>query len=579
MASAKSHFKFLGFSLLVLIGALLTGCHRDQVTAAAQPGPSQPLDPPGRVARLSYLEGAVSFKAAGAEDWVAAEQNRPLTAGDELWTDEAARAELSTGSAAIRLDARTGIGVLNLDDHTLQIKLTEGSMQVRLRRLDEDDALEIDTPKGAVSLLRAGEYRVEVDPGNGDGRVIVRSGSAEVTAPSRAFEVRPQQQARFTGTETLTYEITPAQPLDSFDTFCQNRDRRADQAEALKYVSPYTIGWEDLDEFGYWRTYPDYGWVWIPRAPVPGWAPYRFGHWVWIYPWGWTWIDDAPWGFAPHHYGRWVFLDTSWCWIPGPIAIRAIYAPALVVFIGGGGYRYHFQVGLGVGVAWFPLGPREIYVPPYRATRGYVTNINVSHTSVQRTTNIYATDLTRQPYRNRAIPGAVTAVPEGAFVGGQRTSRFAATVRPEEAAGARIGGTAPPVAPSNRSLTGTPDVIRPAPRPPTAASRAPVVVRRQPPSAPVPFEAQRRALDTNPGRPPDARTLGDLRRQQPPPARPEYRPVPQQPNAPGQRRVETRQNRPAPQPGARETERRRRTIDQEHQRGQQPQRTERSRKK
>ncbi len=72
------------------------------------------------------------------------------------------------------------------------------------------------------------------------------------------------------------------------------------------------------------------------RAEVPaGWAPYRNGHWAWIDPWGWTWVDDAPWGFAPFHYGRWTVVDDRWGWVPGPVRQRAVYAPALVAFIGG----------------------------------------------------------------------------------------------------------------------------------------------------------------------------------------------------------------------------------------------------
>ena len=125
-----------------------------------------------------------------------------------------------------------------------------------------------------------------------------------------------------------------------------------------------------------------------PGAVPPGWAPYRFGHWVWIAPWGWTWVDDAPWGFAPFHYGRWVIINGVWVWVPGPPRIRPIYAPALVVFVGGGtGMRWHFEVGMGLGVGWFPLGPREVYLPPYRTSRIYITNVNISHTVIVNPAN------------------------------------------------------------------------------------------------------------------------------------------------------------------------------------------------
>ena len=51
-------------------------------------------DPPSRVARIGYMEGAVSFQPAGEPDWVQAVANRPMTTGDKLWADKDSRAEL-----------------------------------------------------------------------------------------------------------------------------------------------------------------------------------------------------------------------------------------------------------------------------------------------------------------------------------------------------------------------------------------------------------------------------------------------------------------------------------------------------
>src|ERR1700687_1278013 len=95
-------------------------------------------DPPGRVARLNYLRGSVSFQPAGESDWVSAVVNRPMTTGDKLWADDGARAEMHLGSATVRLDARTGLSFLNLDDRTTQIQLSEGALNIRVLRLDRD---------------------------------------------------------------------------------------------------------------------------------------------------------------------------------------------------------------------------------------------------------------------------------------------------------------------------------------------------------------------------------------------------------------------------------------------------------
>src|SRR5437879_11163840 len=132
-----------------------------------------------------------------------------------------------------------------------------------------------------------------------------------------------------------------------------HHDGHQDRAEASNYVSQEMTGYEDLDDYGRWRYVSDYGPVWIPASIPVGWAPYRYGHWVWIRPWGWTWVDDEPWGFAPFHYGRWAYVENGWCWVPGPVVVRPVYAPALVVFVGDqgrfGGRSEERRVGEGWG--------------------------------------------------------------------------------------------------------------------------------------------------------------------------------------------------------------------------------------
>src|SRR5204862_6059620 len=97
--------------------------------------------------------GNVSFSPAGTDDWVTAVVNRPITTGDKLWADSGSRAELNIGSAWIRLSGNTGFSFLNLDDRTVQIRVTEGIMNVSVRRLDEDDTYEVDTPNLAFSVV------------------------------------------------------------------------------------------------------------------------------------------------------------------------------------------------------------------------------------------------------------------------------------------------------------------------------------------------------------------------------------------------------------------------------------------
>ncbi len=476
-------------------------------------------DPPGRVARLSFVDGQVSFSPAGTDDWVSAVLNRPMTTGDKLWTDQNSRAELHIGSAAIRLGDQTGFSFLNLDDHMMQVRLTEGTMSLRVRRLGQDESIEVDTPNLAFSILRPGHYRVSVNEAGDTTIINVREGQGEVTGGGSAYTVHPSQQGIFTGTDTVNADIEPLPDPDSFDSWCDERDLREDHSVARRYVSDDVIGYEDLDDYGGWRPVPDYGTVWFPHASVVGWAPYRFGHWAWVSPWGWTWVDDAPWGFAPFHYGRWVFVGGGWGWVPCPppvvavAYVRPVYAPALVAWVGGP----HFVAGIGfagggfaagVNVGWFPLGPREVFVPSYPVSRTYVNNVNISNTTVNQTVinNYYSTTIVNKNvtannvrYVNQSVPGAVTATSPHAFTSAQPVGRNMVAVNQQEVASAPAAVRAPAVVPPKQAVlgSGAPSNVHP----PAAVQNRPVVAKTPPPPPPPSFAMRQAAIEKNQGRP------------------------------------------------------------------------------
>jgi len=139
-------------------------------------------DVPGRAARLGLVQGTVSFQPASVDDWVPATPNRPVTTGDRLWTEAGARAEVHLGSAAFRLNGRTNFSFINLDDRTAQVQLSVGTLDIRVRRLADDETMEVDTPQAALSILRPGEYRVDVNEQGDTTIVTVRGGEIEATA-------------------------------------------------------------------------------------------------------------------------------------------------------------------------------------------------------------------------------------------------------------------------------------------------------------------------------------------------------------------------------------------------------------
>ena len=469
-------------------------------------------DPPGRVGRLNFVQGTVSFQPGGVDEWVNANLNRPLTTGDHLWVDQNGRAELHIGSAAVRLSSQTFFEFLNLDDQNVQIRLGEGSLEVKIRDLDRNETFEVDTPNLAFSLNRPGTYRIDANPDNQTTLVTVRNGAGEVNGGGQAFPVSAREQARVTGDQSITYDVAGAPPPDWFDTFCDSRDRREEQSRSAQFVSRDTIGYEDLDNAGDWRPVAEYGTVWYPRNVASDWAPYRYGHWAWIEPWGWTWVDDAPWGFAPFHYGRWARIGGSWGWVPGPPMRRPVYAPALVAFVGGPRFSLSLSVGGGGGVAWFPLGPREAYVPAYRASPTYVTRVN--NTTVINNVNITNNNITNVRYVNQTAPGAVTAVSRETFVGARPVGRSTVPVNAQELASAQVTHTAA-FAPNQASVLGRSAGEAARARPPDAVVNRAVVARATPPAAPVPFRQRERILQQNPGQPLATQQVQQIRSEQP----------------------------------------------------------------
>jgi hypothetical protein len=483
-------------------------------------------DPPSRVARLNYTRGNVSFEPAGTDDWVTAVVNRPMTTGDKLWSDNDGRAELHLGSAAVRLAGNTGFSFLNLDDRTTQIRITEGVINIRVRRLDPDETFEIDTPNLAFSILREGEYKIDVNEAGDATVVTVRDGQGEVTGGGSAYTLHPREIGTFAGIDQLDADIQSFRNGDDdFDRFCNDRNRREDRSQSSRYVSSDVIGYEDLDDNGGWRQVPDYGTVWFPHTTIVGWAPYRYGHWAWISPWGWTWVDDAPWGFAPFHYGRWVTVGGVWGWVPcapravvGVAYVRPVYAPALVAWVGGP--RFSIGIGIGggggAGVAWFPLGPREVYVPSYHVSRTYVTNVNVSNTTVNNTVvnNYYNTavvnkNVTNIRYVNQTAPNGVTATSQENFRSARPVGRNMMRIDRRDVETGQVNVTTPTVAPEQRSVLGSGGAATA--RPPARLQERAVVARTPPPAAPVSFVRQQQEIQANGGRPP---AISQMRQQQ-----------------------------------------------------------------
>jgi hypothetical protein len=490
-------------------------------------------DPPNRVARLSYMEGAVSFEPSGENDWSQASLNYPLTSGDRLWTDKGARAELDTGNLAIRLAEQTDLTTTSLTDTLIQLGLAQGTLRIRTYDMRSDHEVEVDTPNAALTTVQSGNYRVEVYPDQNMTLVIVNSGQLQISGNGADQTLQSGQAAQLTGTNPVQVNAVSVPSSDSFDQWSDQRDALYAGSRSRQYVNPYVPGYYDLDQYGSWNTVAEYGPVWYPSNLPGGWCPYRYGRWAWVEPWGWTWVDTEPWGFAPFHYGRWVQVGPRWGWLPGPVAVAPIYGPAFVAFIGGSGFSVGFAAG-GVA-AWFPLGPGEPFYPWYHHSDGYLRQVNI--TNVRNVTNITnitnVTNINNVQYRYRTV--ATTAVPANAFRSSQPVAHNLVKVNPQQLARAQVVPH-PEVTPESRAITAGAPVAHPrvpAARP-TVVQHAPVTRPGQPVTnarnVPPPVQKPNEPVASNPRTPqlPNRTATETTPHENVPPERT----VPQPPNRP-----------------------------------------------
>ena len=469
-------------ALLMVLGAApagWTGTSSPPPPAEA-PAPAEPeaqadaqeATPP----RVSYIHGEVSFWRPGAADWAPAALNMPLAPGDVLYAGPAGNVEVQIGPRAFaRAAYGAQIGLDNQEPDFIQLRVTSGHAALDLRELAPGHTVELDTPGAAFTVERAGYYHAEVRPDTTAFRTY-RGGSAVMTpSGGTATPIAANQQVVITGGESPHVETAAPPPLTAWDRWNYQRSDYLTQPASAKQLPAGVYGAEALDQHGSWRTVETYGSVWVPAGVAPGWSPYSTGRWIWDPRFGWTWLDDAPWGWAPYHHGRWIFVGSYWAWAPGPIIVRPVYSPALVVFLGG-------PVVVGRPLYWAPLGwgepvirwwgrPRYVGVAWWGGWGGprVVNNVVINRTTTVNVTNINV-------YRNVNVTNAVVGVPADRFGQG--------AVRPVRLADAGEAGRLTPVRgavdvrPVAASVTGSATAA--ATRPPDAVRARPVVATRAP---------------------------------------------------------------------------------------------------
>jgi hypothetical protein len=182
-----------------------------------------------------------------------------------------------------------------------------------------------------------------------------------------------------------------------------------------------------------------------------------------------------------------------------------VYAPALVAWTSGPAGS--ISVSFGSGIGWFPLGPREVYVPGYRYSRRYLDRVNVSNTIIVNNTyitNVYNGRYRNYDYRYGRNPHAVTIVDRDRFVGGRPLQGHFANFSEADLRRWNRDPRPPALAPSRDSVFAS----RVLGRIPGRSITDPGVARLSSQHVAanrgisrVPFEVERRQIEANGGRP------------------------------------------------------------------------------
>jgi hypothetical protein len=302
-----------------------------------------------RIARLSYLEGHVSYQHIADVEWAAASINLPLEPGDRIYTGPDGRAEIEFDDGSIyRLARNTDVEILSLKDDLIQLRILVGLSTLMV---SSDTDFEINTPAAAFNPLRKGVYRFDISE-DGVTIAIVRKGKLEAANNHFSRRIESGELLNVESEETGNPDFAKYERRDEWDEWNDRRNADLNAYAGTSQVPDNVyIGVSELQRYGRWVQIDTYGNAWIPDYADVSWSPYSVGRWCYRPMYGWTWISYEPWGWLPYHYGRWYLSSVyGWCWLPGPAFSFGFWSPALVTFYNGPGW-----------ISWCPLGPGDYY--------------------------------------------------------------------------------------------------------------------------------------------------------------------------------------------------------------------------
>ncbi|MFN7928372.1 MAG: FecR family protein [Blastocatellia bacterium] len=130
---------------------------------------------------VNRVEGKVHLHGQGSapDDMHAASMASQMKEGNQISTDANSHAELLlTPGSYLRLNEKTTVEAVRTSLEGSRFDIVQGSVIVEIGEIDKKSAIEIGTPRGVVTMNRAGIYRIDVV--GKDVAVSVRKGEAYI---------------------------------------------------------------------------------------------------------------------------------------------------------------------------------------------------------------------------------------------------------------------------------------------------------------------------------------------------------------------------------------------------------------
>ena len=140
---------------------------------------------------VSFVEGDVTIKGAGASGWDSAEAGRLLASGDTVRTGPASKAEISCATGKMRLYENTVIIVPEVVDEgekkdIRQVELDDGSGLFKIKKRGIKRGFEVKTTN-VIAGVKGTVFAVLHEKAKKFTRVAVYSGVVEVTDTAKTF--------------------------------------------------------------------------------------------------------------------------------------------------------------------------------------------------------------------------------------------------------------------------------------------------------------------------------------------------------------------------------------------------------